>query len=75
METMGGEIPMNLPLFILFVSHYRKAKEAGLMPRRGSSRTTQQSIKYYAIEFDLFGLLMISAGLALFLLPFSLYQR
>lgn len=66
---------VNLPLFILFVWNYRKAKKAGLMPRRESNRTTWQSIKHYAVEFDLVGLLLISAGLALFLLPFSLYQR
>ncbi|KIX07421.1 uncharacterized protein Z518_02074 [Rhinocladiella mackenziei CBS 650.93] len=63
-----------LPLFFQFVYNYRKAKKAGLMPARESDRTMLQSIKYYAIEFDLMGLLLISGGLALFLLPFSLYS-
>lgn len=63
-----------MPLFILFVYNYRKAKSAGLMPVHESNRTILQSIIHYSIEFDLFGLLLITAGLALFLLPFSLYS-
>jgi MFS family permease len=61
-------------LFALFTFNYRKAKKAGLMPPRESNRTILQSIRHYAIEFDLFGLLLITGGLALFLLPFSLYS-
>ncbi|EXJ68536.1 uncharacterized protein A1O5_08329 [Cladophialophora psammophila CBS 110553] len=63
-----------LPVFFLFVFNYREAKKAGLMPTRQSDRTMIQAIQHYAIEFDLFGLLLITAGLALFLLPFSLYS-
>ncbi|KAF4634459.1 hypothetical protein G7Y89_g3664 [Cudoniella acicularis] len=63
-----------LPLLALFSLNYRKAKAAGLIPVRESGRTTLQSLKHYAIEFDLFGLLLIASGLALFLLPFSLYS-
>jgi MFS family permease len=65
---------MAMPLFVLFVLNYRKAKQAGLITPRNSGRTLWQSIKYYTIEFDLAGLLLIVSGLALFLLPFSLYS-
>jgi MFS family permease len=65
---------MCMPLFALFWFNYRKAKKMGVMPVRESNRTTVQSLKYYAIQFDLVGLLIIIAGLALFLLPFSLYS-
>ncbi|ETI23881.1 hypothetical protein G647_05688 [Cladophialophora carrionii CBS 160.54] len=61
-------------LFFLFIFNYHKAKKAGLMPLSESDRTILQSIQHYTIEFDLFGLLLITAGLALFLLPFSLYS-
>ncbi|KAJ9616886.1 MFS siderochrome iron transporter 1 [Cladophialophora chaetospira] len=61
-------------LFILFIFNYRKAKKAGLMPARESTRTILQSVRHHAVEFDLFGLLLITSGLALFLLPFSLYS-
>ena len=62
------------PLFVLFMYNYRKAKKARLVPMRESGRTTLQPVKHYAIEFDLVGLIVICAGLALFLLPFSIYS-
>lgn len=65
---------VTLSLFFVFWSNYQKAKAQGLIETRVSGRTFTQSLKYYAIEFDLFGLLLIVAGLALFLLPFSLYS-
>ncbi|CAK7269655.1 hypothetical protein SEPCBS57363_003714 [Sporothrix epigloea] len=37
-------------------------------------RTTLQSLRHYAIEFDVVGMLLCIAGLALFLLPFSIYS-
>lgn len=60
------------PLWALFTYNYRKAKKAGLIPERNSGRTWTQSLKYYAIEFDLLGMLIFMTGLALFLLSFSL---
>ncbi|KAL2024855.1 hypothetical protein VTK56DRAFT_3554 [Thermocarpiscus australiensis] len=61
------------PLLALFYVNYRQARKLGLIPDRKSNRTWWQSIKYYIIEFDLAGLVLITAGLALFLLPFNLY--
>ncbi|KAK3700369.1 MFS siderochrome iron transporter 1 [Vermiconidia calcicola] len=63
-----------MPLFFLFVWNYRKAKKLGVAPVHNSGRTTMQSIKHYLIEFDAAGLLLLCGGLALFLLPFSLYS-
>lgn len=65
---------VSLPLIGLFVYNYREAKKAGLMPMEESGRTVPQSLWYYTIQFDLAGLILICAGLALFLLPFSLYS-
>ncbi len=65
---------VTLPLFILFLWNYRKAKLAGLIPVRMSNRTWLQSLKYYAVEFDVIGLILVTGGLTLFLLPFSLYS-
>ncbi|KAK3933558.1 major facilitator superfamily domain-containing protein [Diplogelasinospora grovesii] len=62
------------PLLFLFWYNYNKAAKAGLIPKRESNRTFMESVKYYAIEFDVVGLLLISAGLALFLLPFNIYS-
>lgn len=63
------------PLFFIFKHNENKAKKAGLIkPREASGRTVIESIKYYLIEFDIVGLLLICTGLALFLLSFSLYS-
>lgn len=63
------------PLIWLFVKNYKKAKRMGLIPVRKSNRTWWQSVKHYVIEFDLGGMLILIAGLALFLLPFNLYFK
>ncbi|KAH7123088.1 major facilitator superfamily domain-containing protein [Dactylonectria macrodidyma] len=63
-----------LPLFGLFMYNFNKAKKQGLVPKRDSERTLLQSIFYYAREFDAVGLLLASAGMALFLLPFNIYS-
>jgi MFS family permease len=64
----------TMPLWALFMWNYRKAEKAGLIQPRQRNRTTLESLKYYAIEFDIVGLFLIAGGLALFLLPFSLYS-
>lgn len=61
-------------LYMLFQWNYMKAKKAGLVPKVESNRSFMQSLKFYLIEFDAIGLLLITGGLALFLLPFSLYS-
>jgi len=65
---------ITIPLFALFTLNYRKAKKAGLMPHVASGRNFSETAKYYAVQFDIVGIFLISAGLALFLLPFSLYS-
>lgn len=63
----------SLPLFLLLKYNCRKAVKLGLMPERPrSGRTWVQSFKYYAIEYDVIGLFLLCAGLAIFLLPFSI---
>lgn len=63
----------TLPPFGLLMNNYLKARRLGLVPKRDSGRTTLQSILYYCRQFDAIGLLLISAGVALFLLPFNFY--
>lgn len=65
---------VTLPLFGLFMWYLMKAKKMGLVPRRESGRTVPQSLYHYLREFDAFGLLLITAGIALFLLPFNIYS-
>ncbi|RDW81286.1 uncharacterized protein DSM5745_04843 [Aspergillus mulundensis] len=66
-------VACSAPAMGLMVYMARKAKRQGLIrPRARSTRTWLESLKHYAIEFDLPGILLITAALALLLLPFSL---
>ncbi|GAB7363710.1 hypothetical protein MBLNU230_g4278t1 [Neophaeotheca triangularis] len=62
------------PLYGLLQWHFRKAVKQDLVPKRERSRTFWQSTVYHAREFDALGLILLSAGVALFLLPFNLYS-
>ncbi|KAK4499148.1 hypothetical protein PRZ48_009660 [Zasmidium cellare] len=62
------------PLFGLFWYYHVQAKKAGMISQPKGNRTWKESFIYYAREFDVIGLILISAGLALFLLPFSIYS-
>ncbi|GKU05920.1 siderophore iron transporter mirb [Fusarium langsethiae] len=64
---------VTIPLFSLFMVHYHRAKNQGLIPKRESKGSLLNATRYYVREFDLVGLLSLSAGVALFLLPFNLY--
>lgn len=61
------------PLCILFYWNHLKAKKVGVLPPT-TRKFTLESVKNYAIEVDLPGIVMLAAGMALFLLPFSLYS-
>ena len=63
----------SIPLAAFLFYHCNKAKKLGLFPERpASGRTAFQSFKFYAIEYDVIGLFLLCAGLAIFLLPFSI---
>ncbi|OAL48126.1 MFS general substrate transporter [Pyrenochaeta sp. DS3sAY3a] len=62
-----------LPLYGLLLRNYTKAKKEGLIEPRPNRGGPWQSVIYYCREFDALGLLLLSAGVALFLLPFNLY--
>lgn len=62
------------PLLFLFVKNNRKARKQGLIPEEPSRGSFTQALKYYVIEFDVAGLLILATGLSLFLLAFNLYS-
>lgn len=64
---------ITLPLYGILVNNYLKAKRLGLVTKSESNRTVVQSLLHYCREFDAVGLILLSAGVALFLLPFNLY--
>ncbi|TGO35658.1 hypothetical protein BHYA_0150g00030 [Botrytis hyacinthi] len=63
-----------ISLFGLFYYYQKKAENQGLIQKIDSGRTWTESFIYYCREFDVIGLLLIAAVLALFLLTFSLYS-
>lgn len=64
---------ITLPLSGLFLKNYFKAKKLGLVQSQENHGNALQSFVYYCRQFDAVGLVLISAGVALFLLPFNLY--
>ncbi|KAL2158814.1 hypothetical protein VTH06DRAFT_4006 [Thermothelomyces fergusii] len=60
------------PLFFVLKYHRHRARKQGLIAREKSGRTWTQSIWHYVIQFDALGVLLFSAGLTVFLLPFTL---
>lgn len=61
------------PLIILFFINQNKARKAGLLPATQSRGSIAETLLYYVREFDVFGILLLATGLALFLLAFNLY--
>ena len=60
------------PLFILLIFNTAKARKTDHIPTQKTDRTAWESFICYSREFDAVGLVLLSAGVALFLLPFNL---
>ncbi|KAF6805734.1 siderophore iron transporter mirb [Colletotrichum sojae] len=60
------------PIIIIFTVQMSRAVQQGLYVKPKTDRTIWESVKYWVIEFDLAGILLIVAGFSLFLLPFSI---
>ncbi|KAJ2987425.1 hypothetical protein NUW58_g4516 [Xylaria curta] len=67
-------VAFAIPVCILLLWSQRKALSQGLIVKQRSSRTPWQSFKHYFVEFDVVGMLLISFGFVLLLLPFSLVR-
>lgn len=66
-------VACSLPAIGLMIRMWRQAVRQGALSRRkGSGRTFAESAKYYIIEFDVIGLILIMGALSCLLLPFSL---
>lgn len=62
------------PLIALFTKNNRKARAQGLVPEEPRRGNFFEALKYYLVEFDVIGLLLLATGIALFLLAFNLYS-
>lgn len=65
---------VTLPLFFVFWFNLKKAEKLNVLPKQENNRTFMESATHYFHEFDVVGLFFLMGGLALFLLPFSLYS-
>ncbi|GME51750.1 putative abc multidrug transporter protein [Neofusicoccum parvum] len=61
-----------LPMAFLFMKVRKQARDAGFADREVSGRTFWESTKYYFVEFDVIGMLLITAGWSLLLLPLTI---
>ncbi|KAI1150175.1 MFS general substrate transporter [Nemania diffusa] len=67
-----GIILLSLPLFYILILNMRKAKRLGLLPTSKPEPWTMRKIRRYLVDFDAFGMLLLSAGMTFILVPFSL---
>lgn len=63
------------PMMYVFYANEAKARRQGLIPPRADRGAFGQKLKYYLKEFDVIGLLLLAAGLSLFLMAFNLYAK
>ncbi|PKS12365.1 hypothetical protein jhhlp_001665 [Lomentospora prolificans] len=64
-----------IPLIVLFMINQRAARKAGLLDTREKKAITAKSVIDYCIEVDLVGIILLAGGMALTLLPFTLYSQ
>ncbi|KAJ4349068.1 hypothetical protein N0V95_004893 [Ascochyta clinopodiicola] len=65
-------VACSVPAMALMLYMYGKARKAGYAQKSRSGRSTFASLKFYLIEFDIFGIILLMAGFCLFMLPFTL---
>ncbi|KAF4537706.1 putative abc multidrug transporter protein [Lasiodiplodia theobromae] len=66
-----------LPMAGLFMYIRKQARLNGFAPRKASGRTLWESTKHYFVEFDVIGMLLVTGGFSLILLPLTIatYQE
>jgi len=65
-------VACSIPAMGVMLYMYHKARQSGYAEKKRSGRTTFESLKYYTIEFDIFGIILLMAAWCLFMLPFTL---
>ncbi|KAK5627871.1 hypothetical protein RRF57_003586 [Xylaria bambusicola] len=67
---------LSLPLFCILILNMRKAKKLGLLQTSTKQEPwTLRKFHRYLVEFDALGMLLLSAGMTLILVPFSLTTK
>ncbi|KAI2630588.1 MFS general substrate transporter [Xylaria nigripes] len=67
---------LSLPLFYTLILNMKKAEKLGLLRKPVRSRPwTRRKLHRYLVDFDAVGIFLLSAGLILILVPFSLTSK
>ncbi|KAL5365589.1 major facilitator superfamily domain-containing protein [Aspergillus floccosus] len=61
-----------LPVMLILLFLQIKAERAGQLQKERSGRNALQSIRYYFLQFDIIGIILITAAFSLILLPFNI---
>ncbi|KAJ6022720.1 hypothetical protein N7499_008035 [Penicillium canescens] len=61
-----------IPVTIVMLFMQRKAEKTGMLQKEHSGRSWWQSISHYFIQFDVIGIILITAVFSLILLPFNI---
>ncbi|PHH65861.1 hypothetical protein CDD81_1230 [Ophiocordyceps australis] len=63
---------LAFPVAVIFIFYERKARKLAVLETAKEKRPLVQTIKYYLVEFDVVGTLLLILGLCLFVLPTNL---
>ncbi|KAI1752911.1 MFS general substrate transporter [Xylaria castorea] len=67
---------LSIPLFCILILNMRKAKMLGLLSKPTKPEPwTGRKIYRYLVDYDAMGMLLLSAGMTLILVPFSLTSK
>ncbi|CAI7639978.1 unnamed protein product [Penicillium glandicola] len=66
------QVGVCIPVVAVMLFMQRRAKKSGALEKTRSGRVWWQSITHYLIEFDVIGIILITAAFSLILIPFSI---
>ncbi|KAJ5549709.1 Major facilitator superfamily domain general substrate transporter [Penicillium sp. DV-2018c] len=65
-------IGFSIPVAVVMLIMQRRAERSGVLEKARSGRVWWQSVAHYCIQFDVVGIILITAAFSLILLPFSI---
>ncbi|KAJ6190075.1 hypothetical protein N7519_000096 [Penicillium mononematosum] len=66
------QVGVCIPVAVVMLFMQRRAEKSGALEKTYSGRNWWQSITHYVIEFDVVGIILVTAVFTLILLPFSI---
>ncbi|CDM29988.1 hypothetical protein DTO013E5_8310 [Penicillium roqueforti] len=66
------QVGVCIPVAAVMLFMQRRAEKSGTLEKTRSGRSWWQSIAHYLIEFDVVGIILITAAFSLILIPFSI---